>query len=1108
MASLLPAASTKKSAPDPSGTLSSALSRLSATGGSSPYDNTGNQSFADQAKTKGLGLLNSAFNFINRPSQAILKGIQAQQTGTSIGHALAQGIEGKGDSINLRGALNTDNFQVGKGYINPDAQAAAERQGGRWAGLLDTAGSAVLDPTTYVGAGLVKDVGKVAAKAATEHLVKTGAEDLAAKVADNIGKKAITKVLNPGELGQFRQAIIDSGAHTTSKQTAEDFASSAIKALDQPEGIKFMGQTVLPTAGKIGSALETVGLANKFDDTGNIVRRSAGQVIKDTKAGQAIDDAFNTFARSGRVFGNGIQDSLRDIRTRATVAESAPAVDAARQLDVLAKQAKATTEDLHTIEQASRDNALPALADDLEASGSHDLAKLARAKNEFDTQARQVIGNPQQDAQVASSVAQKDAVAMTKDKAIANTRVSQIRTAIRNTQQEIESYQPRPGFTSGNYGGRLKAAQDSLKGLTKDLRQAERTASSVQKHAITGTEKAAKLGNTAQQLANTVVLTKHGLTQLKDNPGAVGTALGLTAEEVRNIATKGILPQGISPSDFNDAVKLATKTSKDVVESNPLKTTIGLQKQAAQIQAREQTISDLSKLKASDGAPIVSESPLPGYEAVKTANGDVFVPHEIKKDFLAFDRILSDDKTIGNFSKFVDNWNQLWRAYATVPLLGLGFHERNMIGNVFNNFLAGVRNPAVYGQAFKLQRAIQQATRSPEGFDKGLAALSISDADKKLIQQAKESGTIGNFLVQADQELSPVLYESSKFKKAWSSLNPTDRRNALLRSGTAVGQVVEQNARLALFLDQMAKHGDVGAAAQTVRKYLFDYADLTPFEQNVLRKVIPFYTYMRKNTALQLREAVKQPGIAATGAKIQNEATIQAPDTGDKSIPKYALSAGMVPILGGDNPLLAGISTPLHAAAQALQPAADVVGLIGGKSNPLHPEGGVQEAAGSIINMTGGAPAEAAKFLVSEATGKDLFTGAAVKTDAGTTATRLANALAPAFAKEQTLQQGLTGGGDEARAKLVSALTGLSTLNLTDKRSQSEIYRRTAVVQQSINDLKASGTDVPTIDALRKAGIVPKAVSKKPKTVKVKKAKKPAGLKVKKPKIIKPHKAK
>jgi hypothetical protein len=47
-------------------------------------------------------------------------------------------------------------------------------------------------------------------------------------------------------------------------------------------------------------------------------------------------------------------------------------------------------------------------------------------------------------------------------------------------------------------------------------------------------------------------------------------------------------------------------------------------------------------------------------------------------------------------------------------------------------------------------------------------------------------------------------------------------------------------------------------AGQT-RAIHFDYSDLTPFERNVMKNVIPFYTFMRNNLPYQVQMALTQP---------------------------------------------------------------------------------------------------------------------------------------------------------------------------------------------------------------------------------------------------------
>jgi hypothetical protein len=73
-------------------------------------------------------------------------------------------------------------------------------------------------------------------------------------------------------------------------------------------------------------------------------------------------------------------------------------------------------------------------------------------------------------------------------------------------------------------------------------------------------------------------------------------------------------------------------------------------------------------------------------------------------------------------------------------------------------------------------------------------------------------------------------------------------------------------------------------AAYHTKKYLFDYFDLTPFERQWMRRIIPFYTWMRKNLPLQFEEVIKQPGKYAAIGKYQSA---MSEETDKEKIPDY-----------------------------------------------------------------------------------------------------------------------------------------------------------------------------------------------------------------------------
>ena len=75
-----------------------------------------------------------------------------------------------------------------------------------------------------------------------------------------------------------------------------------------------------------------------------------------------------------------------------------------------------------------------------------------------------------------------------------------------------------------------------------------------------------------------------------------------------------------------------------------------------------------------------------------------------------------------------------------------------------------------------------------------------------------------------------------------------------------VGDTTETFTRLAHFIDRLDNGLDIKTAAQDVRKYHVDYRDLTTLEKNTFRRIAPYYTYMRKNTPIQLRQLILNPG--------------------------------------------------------------------------------------------------------------------------------------------------------------------------------------------------------------------------------------------------------
>lgn len=147
--------------------------------------------------------------------------------------------------------------------------------------------------------------------------------------------------------------------------------------------------------------------------------------------------------------------------------------------------------------------------------------------------------------------------------------------------------------------------------------------------------------------------------------------------------------------------------------------------------------------------------------------------------------------------------------------------------------------------------------------------------------------------------------------------------NALVKYNRAMGERLENNARIAHYLHM--RKNDVGElksngllnkkavgrgmteeeAAESVRRYLFDYNELTPFERDVMKTIIPFYTWMRKNIPLQLQSLVERPQRYSPVAKFQNNLEVMSSEEYDPSTPDYyeTMNAVRLPFDSGSIPL-------------------------------------------------------------------------------------------------------------------------------------------------------------------------------------------------------------
>jgi len=250
------------------------------------------------------------------------------------------------------------------------------------------------------------------------------------------------------------------------------------------------------------------------------------------------------------------------------------------------------------------------------------------------------------------------------------------------------------------------------------------------------------------------------------------------------------------------------------------------------------------------------------------------IPKEVAQALLKMQEVTSSPESLAGFWKLYTGATQYMKGSLTQFFPA--YHGRNAITNMFNNWLAGVQNPLSYITATRLQSAAAKSNKLAKKL-----GISFDDAAKQ-VQWPTVNGMKGNeFWKIADQHAilgessarlareemagraSDILNTQAKGLRGMASrhLKGVDKASSTARE---IGSTIEDNARLAHFIEKNAAGFNFSDAAASTKKYLFDYSDLTQFEKKYMRdRGFFFYTWSRKNLPLQIETLIKQPAKQA-----------------------------------------------------------------------------------------------------------------------------------------------------------------------------------------------------------------------------------------------------
>lgn len=270
-----------------------------------------------------------------------------------------------------------------------------------------------------------------------------------------------------------------------------------------------------------------------------------------------------------------------------------------------------------------------------------------------------------------------------------------------------------------------------------------------------------------------------------------------------------------------------------------------------------------------------------GYRELKYGNSPDYVYHpNVANDADRMFELLGSHKAQEDLTKLIQKPLTIWKKMATIYNLP-GYPTRNFIANTYMNSLVGGMHGAEAAKSYKIGAKVMR-----NRLEKSLQG----DMDPVKIQLAKqldnEIPAHGVAFVkhgvndlpngQFTPELVDAMYRRAGLESTFTGANFADHPN--LSTGirgvlhnvnekiTNSNKAVEDYSRMSLYAHwlrlgtgkTLQELSDF--AANKVRKALFDYNDVTPFERKAMVNAFPFYKWNRKAIPALFQGLLDHPG--------------------------------------------------------------------------------------------------------------------------------------------------------------------------------------------------------------------------------------------------------
>lgn len=230
-------------------------------------------------------------------------------------------------------------------------------------------------------------------------------------------------------------------------------------------------------------------------------------------------------------------------------------------------------------------------------------------------------------------------------------------------------------------------------------------------------------------------------------------------------------------------------------------------------------------------------------------------------------RYLEEDSQA--FIKVVDNLSNIFKTQA---LMSPRYTVNNFIGNVINTYTTCGTGIVDLANVKHVNGILKDKKGSINGYsyDEIRMQSTLSGLSNTQISYELASGNTKDKLNRlATKGGNSNLWEKTK------------------GFTTNVNNWVEDKSKIANVVALLREGNTLSSAIESTKKALFDYSDLTDFETKTLKRIVPFYTFMRKNAPLQLDNMINNPAKFYRVNKIVPESQSYMTEEDRTNLPEY-----------------------------------------------------------------------------------------------------------------------------------------------------------------------------------------------------------------------------